>query len=280
MNRKLIFAVAAVAAMTLSAASVFAADPTLHEVYQAVEGGRLQQAQAMMDQVLRDHPNSAKAHFVEAELLAKQGRLDMARAELGTAERLAPGLPFAKTDAVAALKRQVDAPAARALPTQSAHALPAAAAAEFPWGWLAVGLGLLAAAIFFFRSLNRSRVYPAGAAGQLPAAGGFGNGAYPQAAGPAGYGPGAPPVAGGGMGSGILGGLATGAAVGAGIVAGEALMHKVFDSGNAHAAEPSRLQPVEPPQTAAADYNMGGSDFGVSDAGSWDDAGGGGDDWS
>ena len=49
----------------------------------------------MMDQVLRHPPNSATAHFVMAELLAKEGRVSNARSELATAERLAPGLPFA-----------------------------------------------------------------------------------------------------------------------------------------------------------------------------------------
>ena len=68
-----------------------ATDPTMHQVYQAAEAGRFSEAQGMMDQVLRDHPNSAKAHFVEAELLAKQGRLADAAAELGSAQRLAPG---------------------------------------------------------------------------------------------------------------------------------------------------------------------------------------------
>ena len=41
----------------------------------------------MMDQVLRDPPNSAMAHFVMAELLAKEGRVSNARFELATAER-------------------------------------------------------------------------------------------------------------------------------------------------------------------------------------------------
>ena len=85
----------------------------------------------------------------------------------------------------------------------------------------------------------------------------------------------APPAPTGGLGSGILGGLATGAAVGAGVVAGEALMHRVFDGHRAEAAMPDN-------QTGLLDesrpqYDMGGDDFGVSDASSWDDSGGGSD---
>ena len=54
--------------------------------------GHLDQAQQMMTQVLADHPTSAKAHYVQAELYAKEGKISPARSELGTAERLNPGL--------------------------------------------------------------------------------------------------------------------------------------------------------------------------------------------
>ena len=59
-----------------------AAEPTLNQVYEAVHAGRLNQAHGMMTEVLRDHPNSAKAHYVEAEILAKEGRYGEAQGEL------------------------------------------------------------------------------------------------------------------------------------------------------------------------------------------------------
>jgi hypothetical protein len=282
MKRTTLVAVALLATVAFSAGSVLAADPTLAEVYRAAETGNLKQAESMMDQVLKDHPNSAKAHFVEAEILAKEGKLEMSRAELGTAERLAPGLPFAKPGAVSELTQRLNAPAARLAPSAAPMSVAAAApASSFPWGLLLVGLALVGAAIFFFRNLNRSRVYPPGP-NYSPAPAGYGPGGYPQQA----YGPGMGPVGpigGGGIGSGILGGLATGAAVGAGMVAGEALMHEVFGGGNAHAAEAPRVAPGNDYQPLPdANYDLGGNDFGVSDAGSWDNAssgGGGSDDW-
>lgn len=250
-----------------------AAEPTLHEVYQAAESGHLKQAEAMMDQVLREHPNSAKAHFVDAELLAKEGRVDMAKAELATAERLSPGLAFTKTESVQELK-------ARLAPTvaATAAAVPAAraAASDSAWVYWLVGLLVLAAFAFFVRSLMRPRVVS-------PAYGYAGAGSYGQA--PGGQTFGANPVAGpmpgtgGGLGSGMLGGLATGVAVGAGVVAGEALMHRVLDGGHAAGAAPLPSS-FDAPSSFAND-DMGGSDFGVSDAGSWDDGGGsGGGDWN
>jgi Tfp pilus assembly protein PilF len=59
----------------------WAAEPTLHEVYQAVEAGKLKEADTMMAQVLKAHPGSARAHYVEAEILAKEGQMDKARDE-------------------------------------------------------------------------------------------------------------------------------------------------------------------------------------------------------
>src|SRR5664279_5570371 len=112
MSRRILAAFALSAALSLAAQTSFAADPTLHQVYQASEAGNYREAQSMMDQVLHDHPNSAKAHFVEAELLAKQGKIANAKTELDTSERLAPGLPFSKPEAVQELKTRLSAPSA------------------------------------------------------------------------------------------------------------------------------------------------------------------------
>jgi hypothetical protein len=262
------------ATVTAAGSAVAAADPSMHEVYQAAQSGHLKQAEAMMDQVLKDHPNSGKAHYVEAEILAKEGRMDAARTELANADRLAPGLPFAKPESVRELRALVAQPAAR-LPAAvaPAAAAPAAAAHGTPWGmWLLAAL-LIAAVVFFVRSLMRPRIIPA------PNYGGTAYGPGPQPYGVGGVGPMAPT---GGMGSGILGGLATGAAMGAGVVAGEALMHHLMDGNSAASAAEAQAQPLDAGAGLPGD-DMGGSDFGVADGGSWDDGssmGGGSDDWS
>ncbi len=264
MIRKIFLALLASAGLVSIAAA--AADPTMHQVYEAARAGRMTEAQGMMDQVLRDHPNSAKAHFVEAELLAKQGRMANAASELANAERLAPGLPFAKPEAVSNLRARISGS-----PLSSA-VRPAATGT--PWGLVLIGLGLIAAIVFFARSMARRNV------AYIPA------GTYPggpmQAYGPGGapmgpIGPIGPAGPAGGIGSGIMGGLATGAALGAGMVAGEALMHH-FTDGN----RPSPGAAPFADSWDAAPNDMGGADFGVADSGSWDDGsgGGGGDDWS
>lgn len=258
-----------------------AEDPTLHQVYEAAQAGRLNEAQAMMDKVLRDHPNSAKAHFVEAELFAKQGQISSARSELNTAEHLAPGLPFAKPQAVDNLRNRIASSPSAAPLSSSATTLRAEASSGVPWGMLLLGGGLIAAVVYFARSMSRRNAtyIPAGT-GSGYAGPGYG----PQGNVPTPYGPGgmAPPMgpSGGGIGSGIMGGLATGAALGAGMVAGEALMHHFTDGNRTAAGTPPPVADAWSSSNAAPN-DMGGSDFGVADSSSWDDSsGGGGDDWS
>jgi hypothetical protein len=257
-----------------------AGDPSLHEVYQAAEAGRLNDALGMMNQVLRDHPNSGKAHFVEAELLAKQGRLANAAAELSTAERLAPGLPFAKPVAVDSLRRHISSSSASARLVPSAYGTQSSPASQFPLGLLLIGAALIAALVFFARKMSQRNANVLQAAGGPGFGTGFGSGAPLQ---PGGVGGGMAPMgqAAGGIGSGILGGLATGAALGAGMVAGEALMHRFTDGGRQHDTGQSFVPASFDPDTTPND--MGGNDFGISDGGSsWDDSssGGGGDDWT
>lgn len=110
----------AAAVLLASGAALAATDPSVDSVYQAAHAGRVEDAQQMLQSVLRDHPNSGKAHFVHAELLAAQGQAGNAREELATAERLAPGLPFATTDAVDHLRRRLDAGSAGAATRTSA----------------------------------------------------------------------------------------------------------------------------------------------------------------
>jgi uncharacterized protein len=244
-------------------------DPTVSQIYAAAEGGHLDQAQQMIAKVLADHPTSAKAHYVQAELYAREGKTALARAELGTAERLNPGLTDFSARSVQELKAQLGA-GARSMGNQ-AVSVPRASR-PFPWGTvliLAVVAGVL---LMIFRRRNTYGQYPA--AGAAPGPGGV--------PGPGGYGPGyGPAPMGGGMGSGIAGGLASGLAVGAGVVAGEELAHHFLDGGR---RDGGVIPSADAAESGSGNSDMGGSNFGANDSGSWDDGGGfgggGGDDWS
>ena len=302
-----IFSGALAAGLLAATPAAMAQEPTIHQIYEAAEAGKFIEAQKMMDTVLAAHPNSAKAHFVEAELLAKQGKFSRAASELATAERLGPDMKFAKPEAVRELKavlaaaRPAALPSSRGVPANLAPAdvaaRPEAAPRSLPWGML-LGIGALAVLVMlYFKNRAAQR---GGAAGFGNAGPGYpgGNtapymnsahgGVPPQYGMPGGM---APPAAGGGLGAGIMGGLATGAALGAGMVAGQALAHHFTDSNNSNTGGGNRggadtgsglidngfAQNDTPP----SGYDMGGGDFGVSDAGSWDSGGdsGGGSDW-
>ncbi|HKT73244.1 MAG TPA: tetratricopeptide repeat protein [Steroidobacteraceae bacterium] len=260
------------------AGPVFAdADPTLSQVYGAARSGHLAEAQQMMSQVLRDHPKSGKAHYVAAEIYAREGNFPVARQELSTAQALEPGLPFAKPESVRELQQELS----QSRPTRAAPgygvAPYTATRSSFPWGFVLVVVGLAALVwlIVRRRTAPASYAYPGG----VPSAAGV-PGGYGPYSGPGPYGP-----AGSGIGSTVAGGLASGLAVGAGVVAGEELARHFLDGDRREGG----VLPAEPERFAEPDNsNMGGADFGVSDPGSWDDGGGsfggdvggGGDDWT
>src|SRR5580700_5171462 len=246
-----------------------AADPTMNQIYEAADTGHLDQAQQMITQVLADHPTSANAHWVQAELYAREGKISLARAELGTAERLNPGLTEFKPRAVQELKSQLGLTPRS--PGSQIVSYPARSAPHFPWGGLIIGLIVVGLLMMLFRRRTPYSQYPvAGGPGVGGAPPGYGPGYGPQGYGPA-------PM-GGGMGSGIAGGLASGLAVGAGVVAGEELAHHFLDGGRGAGGV---IPPADAAESGPGNSDMGGADFGASDPGSWDDGGsGGGSDWS
>jgi len=258
------FAVAMTSPAFADSTATASADPTVDQIYAAAKSGHLDQAQQMITQVLADHPTSARAHYVQAELYAREGKAALARSELAAAEQLKPGLPFASPGGVQALKAQIGLRTGVITPTviRSEPAAP-----RFPWGMLLIFAAAIGILWMVFRRRNTYAQYPAG---MSPGAGAPGYG-------PGGYGP--APMGGGGIGSGIAGGLASGLAVGAGVVAGEELAHHFLDGGRSSSGV---IPPAEAGDAGFSNGDMGGSDFGMSDPGSgWDDSGGGGGgDWS
>ncbi|MGC2458932.1 MAG: tetratricopeptide repeat protein [Gallionellaceae bacterium] len=236
--------------------------PTLDQVYQAAHAGRLDDAQRMMDKVLKEHPDSAKAHFVEAELLAKQGQMGNAEEELKSAERLKPDLSFANPQAVQDLKNRIAA--THRVSQSPSRSYQAESNSSFPVGMLLLGVGAIAIIVFVMRAMNSRN--PATFPGNYqPGMQNTSASAMPMQP----YGGGMAPMVpgGGGIGSGIMGGLATGAAVGAGMVAGEALAHHFMDGGR---SEVGNVAPVAD-SWGNSSNDMGGSDFGIADNSSWDD---------
>lgn len=262
-----------------------AAEASLQEVYQAASGGHVDKAQKMMSEVLHNHPNSAKAHYVEAELLFKQGKTAQAAGELSTAEKLSPGLSFASAQSVNSLKTAINhgvgvTVSPRVDQATLGDTLIGQRRVQIPWGIVIVSVGAVLLIIVVTRAmsqrnaLNIPRYGNANAGMPMNASMGAPVQGYPN---PQSY-----TAAQGGLGSQMLGGLATGAAVGAGMVAGEALMHRLMDGGRlpesaAHMPDVDPTYRVEP--SGADSYDMGGDDFGIAGDTSWDDSSSASNDW-
>jgi hypothetical protein len=274
-------------------------EPTIQQIYEAASSGRMSDADAMIARVLKDHPNSAKAHFAHSELLAAEGKLDDARSELAKAKTLSPELDFANPQAVERLTNKLDKPAPQTRSAPSRASEPAAPAplrtegrtSSVPWMPIAL-MGLLVVGYLAFRRRVAPPTAPV-APSYGPAPGMPGMQGAP--AGYASYGPAtawtpAPsPAASPGMGLGSA--LATGAAVGVGaMVAQEAVRHwmhdrndnstidnrdngttRIADNGNTEMGRglwPSSTTTTQPDRIVD-------NDFGIKDTSSWDDAGGG-----
>lgn len=270
MLKNVTYVLVLLAAMCCSNGAVFADDsPTLDQVYQAAHAGKMDEAQRMMDKVLKEHPNSAKAHFVEAELLAKQGQMGKAEDELKNAERLKPDLSFANPQAVQDLKNRIAATHRVSQPPASSYQNQTEPGNSFPWGMLLLGVGVIALIVFVMRAMNARN--PATFPGNYQP--GMQNGpTSPMPMQPYGGGMGQMGPVGGGMGSGIMGGLATGAAVGVGMVAGEALAHHFMDGGRGEASNAAPVADSWGNSSGNASNNMGGADFGIADNSSWSDS--------
>jgi len=232
------------------------AEPTIHQVYEAAQSGNLTQAHQMVTEVLKEHPKSAKAHFVNAEILSAQGQITQARAELHVAEQLDPGLPFAKPQAIQTLKNHLSANGGIVPLSNGYHV--SSYNKPFPWTMLLLLGGAALLVIFLIRSAFMRKATP-----QTNNFNGTSSSPYshtttnnPSTS-----------TQGGGIGSGIASGLATGLAAGVGIAAGEALVnHFMHDSATPNVGNPT-LNDTQQPFS-----DMGGNDFGVDDSSSWDDS--------
>ena len=238
--------------------------PTVHQIYQTAQSGDLNHAHQMIEEVLRAHPESAKAHYVDAEILIRQNDFTNAKNEFAIAEKLAPGLPFAKPESVLHLRQRLASSSFSAAPASSNTMIttPMQNSNHIPWLSIVLGGGALILVwltIRSFTSRNTSGSYPQNGANPYSGSGSNFGGSQPY------------PPQGGGLGGGIMSGLATGAAAGAGFVAGEELIHHFMDSSSNNNFT-STNTPFVDNNIQSTNNDMGGNDFGVDDSSSWDDS--------
>jgi len=183
----------------------------------------------------------------------------------------------------------------------AAYSAPSSAPrSSIPWGLvLALGGGAIAIGIYMLRKKPTPEFMPQGAyanqgamQGGLNGPQGFGmgnnvgGGAMAPGYGQPAYGqPGYGQAPGMGLGGKVMGGLATGLAVGAGVMAAQAIGKSLMGNDDHSARQHDNLANNNGYEPFAGNNDMGGQNFGVNDAGSWDDgsssmaSGDGGGDW-
>jgi hypothetical protein len=252
----------------LSATGVVA-QPTVKEIYQTAQTDK-QQALSMINEVIRSHPNSARAYYIQSELLLQSGKKAEARASFVKSQQLDPNLSFAKPESVTRLRDAlgIKKPNSTGLNIDNDRLIL--------WG-CGILLVVLIAIMFMRRKKEEVPDYvrsynlqprPITPFNQNPAASSSAPGsAQPQPVAQA------APAAGGGM----MGSLAQGAAIGVGVAAGATLANHLLNGNKASAAPSEAPAPYVP--TYAPDQDFGvqdsGSDWG-GDSGGFDDSG---DNW-
>ena len=289
MKRKMMLVAACAAALWSVAAMAL---PSTTDVQAAIKSGDYPKAETMMQEVVTAKPQSAKAHYLYAEILAHDAKFTDAAAQARKAREIDPALSFTNDPEKfksfeRLLEREQAGPAVTTQPTSPApstrmETAPPVRQQQAPSGGIPgwVWMGVIALVLFFvFRAFSRramaSNMASGGNAGYAPQ-GGYGmNPGMPQP----GYGPGygQAPGAGGGL---LRTGLAAAGGV-AGGVAGGMLLERMlegnrhdqnygnngnvgsggaFDSGSNQAASELENRPI--------DFGSGGNDWGG-------DAGGG-----
>ncbi|WP_457324201.1 tetratricopeptide repeat protein [Roseateles sp. P5_E11] len=270
--------------------------PNVDEVQAAAQRGDYAGAEKMMREVVAAKPDSPRAHYVLAEILAHQRQFPEAAEHTRRARALDPAIKFAdaaKFNAFEQLLQREQAGVAKSVAPTAVNAAPPMRAApversESGGGvslWLLIG----GAVIFIWLAMRWMRNRTAAQSQQPAMAGGYGPGGYGAGAG---YGPGGMQAPGSG-GPGMLGvGLGVAGGVAAGMLA-EKLLHGghdersvardtdtsgglipgSFDSGGSSSAAD---------ELSRRDVDFGSGDgWGGGDAGGGDLGGGGGgsDDW-
>jgi hypothetical protein len=82
--------------------------PTVAQVEAEVRQGHYGQAESMMQEVVAARPQSAKAHYVYAEILAHDDRLSQAAAEAARARAIDPSLKYGDPEKVRAFEHLLD----------------------------------------------------------------------------------------------------------------------------------------------------------------------------
>jgi hypothetical protein len=279
--------------LALTSVAASAADSP-KDVQAMIARGDYPAAETALRQAVSEHPESAKAHYILAEVLAHEGNIGEAKTEASKAATLDPSTKFTDPAKFQHFQHELDAalapPSARptaASPTRFTEPQPVArteaGGQSHMTGWLIGGV-ILVLIIFFLmrRRQNPNNQFGNGYPPAPPMNGGQPYGNQPYGGYPGGN-PGYAPPPSSGVGTAVaagLGGLAAGALLDEALRShnGGGETRNVAGNGFANLGPDSSSQP-DPSAQAYDDLRDDPIDMGNNDS-SWDDSssGGGGDD--
>ena len=240
--------------------------PSPKDIESALNAGHTAQAEGMLREVLKEKPDSAKAHYELGQVLAREARYDQALAELRQAQSIDPKLGFARTpeqfERILSEVKELDAKRTLAPSAAPVRVQPAPAHAEpaLPMSTVWWGIGLLFVFGIVLLLMRSRNPVPAPVTTVVDAPRGFGS-AYNPAP-PMGY---PPPSGGSGVAGAVVGGLA-------GMAAGYALAKAT--EGGSHAVAGT----VNPDQGGYVPFDSTpGTQLDAFDSGSGGDSWDGGD---
>jgi len=255
-------------AALLSLASIASAADSPKDVQALIARGDFAGAEGLLRQAVSEHPASAKAHYVLAEVLAHEGNIGEAKAEATMAATLDPGTHFTDPAKFQAFQRELTralAPATQRQATAADPGTPPAATgrgSSYLVGLVFVG-GIALLLLFFLMRRRRDVAASPGGYGYAPP---IENpapyGGYP---GNAAYAPPPPPHS--GVGTAVAAGLG---GVAAGMLLDEALRSH-GQGGEAAVATPVTTTPADPAGQAYDDLRDEPIDMGNNDD-SWGDS--------
>ena len=252
MKRKIV-----ILSLALWSALAFAL-PSTDDVEAAVKAGNYAQADSMMQEVVAAKPQSAKAHYFYARILAHEGKFNDAAAQAHAAQGIDPAITFTDAQKFREFEQEVQRAQGLGQPRaqQSYGAAPAAlpvqrASAGVPgWVWV-VGIAIIGFLILRAVTRRAQMASPVYTGGQTVYPGGTGG----YGAGP-GYGVGGMPMGAPMGGSGVSTGLAAVGGLAAGMVAEHLLEER--REGERYADNPGNYP-------AQGNWNDGGAAAAASD---------------
>ncbi|MBI3873735.1 MAG: hypothetical protein HY307_01780, partial [Arcobacter sp.] len=195
-------------------ANLLMAMPTNEEVNSAIKERNYPKAETMIREVISAKPQSAKAHYYLAQVLAHESKFMEAKNELTEAKRIDSSLKFGDATKISEFEKKLEFALNKSTTASSSKQI--AQSPNIPWGLIILGIGVLVIILIVIFK-NKSRQQSSSQAYSNPNPNAPNISPNPQ--------PFAQPQQSSGIGSTIMGGLAAGAAAAVGMSVVDSLLH-------------------------------------------------------